>query len=198
MSQVIVNFIGVIEGGLKSFFIDLSIDFLAIDDLLPVILTVSFLQKHFGAEFLQEFVCLRKKFFDFVVLFELHKFEVGLHVLLLEGVESFLGFLVLDHLLLFLFDIVDAASLVRQFFAIFMLFTVPLKELFLVDAQVLHELFVFDLLAAFVVAFDLVLKFFHAIALIAVFLKFFPAEVGAIEELLLEESDRVIIIFKAL
>lgn len=79
-----------------------------------------------------------------------------------------------------------------------MLLSVPFKKLLLVNSKVLHEFFVFDLFAALMVTLDLVLKFLDTIALISIFLEFFTSEVVAIEELLLEQTDRVIIIFKSL
>jgi hypothetical protein len=75
---------------------------------------------------------------------------------------------------------------------------VPFKELFLVDPQVLHKLFVLDLLPSFMIALDLVFQFLYPVAFVAILLELFPSEVVAIEELLLEEAHGVIILFKAL
>lgn len=92
----------------------------------------------------------------------------------------------------------DRLGLVDDLFTVFLLLSVPLKKLFLVHSQVLHELFVFDLLASFMVSLDLVFHFFHTVSLVSVFLQLFPSEVAAIQELLFEETHRLIIIFEAL
>jgi len=66
---------------------------------------------------------------------------------------------------------------------------VPLKKLFLMNSQMLHELLVFNLLPTLVITLDLILQFFHTIALASIFLKFFSSEVVAIKKLLFKESD---------
>ena len=65
-------------------------------------------------------------------------------------------------------------------------------------SQVLHKLLMFDLLPAFMVSLDLTFHFFDTVALISVFCKFLASEVGAVEELLAEETHRFIIVFKTL
>lgn len=107
---------------------------------------------------------------DLVILLKFYEFEVGLHILLLESVESFLSLLVLDHFLLLLLYIVYAPSLVGQFLAIFVLLSVPFEKLLFVNSQVLHEFLVLDLFAAFVITLDLVFEFFNTVALISIFL----------------------------
>ena len=109
--------------------------------------------------------------------------------MLFEGVEPFFGLFVLDHVLLLLLDIADGFGLVGHFFAVLLFFAVPFEDFLLVDAEVLHKLLVLDFLAPFVIGFDLVFHFFHAVALVAILLEFFPAEVVAVEELLLEEAQ---------
>ena len=52
----------------------------------------------------------------------------------------------------------------------------------------LHKLFVLDFLPSFVIGLDLIFHFFNTVALVAILLEFFPAEVVAVEELLFEEA----------
>ena len=197
VGQIVVHFVGTVEGGFKSLFGHLPINFLQ-THLLLVILGVSFLNEHFGSQFLQKLIGLAQKLFDFVVLFQLDQFEVGFVVMFFECVESFLCLFVLDHIFFFLLDVADGFGLVGKFFPVFLFFAVPLEDLLLVDAEVLHELLVLDFLPPFVIGLDLVFHFLNSVAFVPILLEFFPAEVVAVEELLLEESQRFIIIFKTL
>lgn len=112
MGEVVVNFIRVIESGLQGFFRDLPINFFCFSNLISVVLRSALLDEHFCSKFFEEFVGLSKKFFDFVVFFEFYQFEVGLHISLFEGVQTFFSLLVLDHLLLLLLQVIDALGLV--------------------------------------------------------------------------------------
>jgi hypothetical protein len=153
-----------------------------------ILLAGAFLKEDLCSELFQEAVGLAEQLLDFIVFFELNEFEICLHVLLLESVESFLGFLVLYHLLFLFLNIVVGFRLIGNFFPIFLLLAMPLQKLFLVHSQMLHELFVFDLLSSFVVALHLVLQFFHTVTLASVFQLLFSSEVMPIKQLFFEQS----------
>lgn len=176
----------------------MALDFLYVDNFFVIVLRGALLEEHFGPKFLQKLVCLSEQLFYFVVLFEFYQFEVSLHISLLKGIETFLCLFILYHFLFLLLQIIDALGLVGQFLSVFVFLAVPFKELFLVDPQVLHKLFVLDLLPSFMIALDLVFQFLHPVAFVPILLELFPSEVVAVEELLLEEAHGVIILFKAL
>jgi len=186
VGEVVVDVIGVVEIRFQCFLVEMITRLLLIVEVVVIVLGGALLDEHLGAEFFEELVGLVEEFFDFVVLFEFDQFEVGDHVLLLEGLQSFEVLLVLDHLLLLLLEVVVGLGLVGDLLAVLLFLAVPLEELFLVDAQMLHEFFVLDLLSALVVALDLVLQLLYPVSLIPIFLQFLPAEVVAVEQLLLE------------
>jgi hypothetical protein len=74
----------------------------------------------------------------------------------------------------------------------------PLQKFLLVDTQVLHELLMFDLLPTLVVTLHLVLQLLHTVALVSILLQFLPPKVVTVQQLLLEQPHRFIIIFYTL
>ena len=108
--------------------------------------------------------------------------------MLFESIKPLLGLFVLDHIFLLLLDVADGLGLVGHFFTVLLFFAVPFEDLLFVDAEVLHKLLVLDFLPPFVIGLDLIFHFFNAVALVAILLEFFPAEVVAVEELLFEEA----------
>ncbi len=52
--------------------------------------------------------------------------------------------------------------------------------------QVLHKLFMLNLLPPLVVTFDLVFQFFDPVAFVSVLRQFFSAEIGSVQQLLFE------------
>ncbi len=186
MGEIVVDVIGVVEIGFKRLLVHWLPRLPLVVEVVVVVLRCALLDEHLGAEFFEELVGLVEEFLDLVVLFEFDQLEVGDHVLLLEGLQPFEVLLVLDHLLLLLLEVVVGLGLVGDLLAVLLLLAVPLEELLLVDAQVLHELLVLDLLAPLVVALHLVLQLLHPVALVPIFLQFFPAEVVAVQQLLLE------------
>ena len=198
MGQVVVYLIRVVEGVLQCLLSHLPVDLFVLGPVVVIVLGVALLDQDLGTQLFQELVSLAQQLFDFIAFLQLDQLEVGLVVLLLEGFEPFLGLLVLYHVLLFFLHVVDGLGLVDELFAVFLLLAVPLEELLLVHSQVLHELLVLYLLAPLMVGLHLVLHLLHPVPLVAVFLQFFPPEIAPVQQLLLEQPDRLIIIFDSL
>ena len=57
MSQIVVDFVRIVEGILQSLIVYLTVQLLTLDHVL-VVLAVAFLNEDFGAKLFQKFVCL--------------------------------------------------------------------------------------------------------------------------------------------
>jgi hypothetical protein len=182
MSEIIVDFVGIVESSFHSLFIILRFLLLSLSSFLVLILSGPLLKQNLCSQLLQKFISLVQKLFDFIVLLKLYEFEVGLHILLFEGIEPLLSLFVLDHLLLLLLQVVVCLGLRGYFFSVFLFFPVPLQKFLLVDPQMLHKLLVLDLLAPLMVTLDLVFHLLDPIRFVAIFLQPLPPEVVPIEQ----------------
>lgn len=158
MGKIEIHFVCVKEGLLQ---IVLSFGFHF--EIIIFILILSFLHQYFGSQVFQKLICLTQKFVNLIVLGLLEKSEILLHILLFQSLQPSNRLSFLKIIFRFLFRFVCNLRLVYHFLSIFLFLSMILKELLLMQSQVLHKFFVLYFLSSLVITFYLILQFLHSV-----------------------------------